>query len=69
MAGTIIGGSKAKETNKRKYGQDYYQKIGALGGAKSRGGGFGQGEEGRKRAKLAGAKGGRKSRRGRKHTS
>ena len=35
MAGTKIGGQKCRDENKRKYGEDYYQKIGALGGKKS----------------------------------
>ena len=30
MAGTLEGGKKAAETNKRKYGKDYY--WGAIGG-------------------------------------
>jgi general stress protein YciG len=35
MAGTTIGGLKTVETNKKKYGEDFYVKIGALGGAKT----------------------------------
>lgn len=34
MAGTIDGGSKAAATNKAKYGDDFYSKIGAIGGSK-----------------------------------
>lgn len=40
MPGTQIGGKAAAETNKKKYGDDFYKKIGAKGGLKSRGGGF-----------------------------
>lgn len=65
MAGTKAGGLKVRETNKRKYGADYYQKIGAMGGKKSRGGGFAD----RELARRAGAIGGKRSKRGRKHTS
>ena len=34
MAGTKAGGIKCRDENIRKYGEDYYQKIGAKGGAK-----------------------------------
>lgn len=40
MPGTITGGKKAAETNKKVYGEDFYKKIGAEGGKKSRNGGF-----------------------------
>lgn len=40
MPGTKLGGQHAAETNKRKFGEDYYAKIGAIGGKKSRAGGF-----------------------------
>lgn len=68
MAGTMIGGVKTAETNKKKYGSDYYRNIGKLGGTKSRGGGFASnkvGEDGLtglERARIAGAKGGKISR-------
>ena len=29
MAGSKAGGAKARETNKARYGEDYYQRIGA----------------------------------------
>ena len=61
MAGTIEGGLKTAITNKQKYGHDFYIKIGKAGGTKSRGGGFAANPE---LAKIAGAKGGRISRRG-----
>jgi hypothetical protein len=32
MAGTQVGGKKAGETNKKKYGEDFYKRIGSLGG-------------------------------------
>lgn len=61
MSGTKIGGRKAATTNKRKYGEDFYRKIGHQGGQNSHTGGFAANPE---LAKIAGAKGGRKSRRG-----
>lgn len=63
MAGTKIGGHNAALTNKLKYGPDFYVRIGAAGGKKSRGGGFAAGEEGRARARYFGRIGGRMSRR------
>lgn len=35
MAGTKIGGIKAAQTNKKRYGEDWYIKLGALGGSKT----------------------------------
>lgn len=64
MAGTKAGGEAAAETNKKKYGADFYSKIGAKGGSKGRTGGFADGKEGRERARKYGAIGGRMSRRG-----
>lgn len=60
MAGTKDGGIKARNTNKSRYGDDYYAKIGSEGGKKSRTGGF---FANRELARIAGAKGGRISRR------
>lgn len=40
MPGTKAGGAKAAATNKRKYGDDYYARIGSDGGKKSGTGGF-----------------------------
>jgi uncharacterized protein len=60
MAGTVKGGKLAAEKNKQKYGADFYAKIGAKGGKKSRTGGF---FANRELARIAGAKGGRISRR------
>lgn len=40
MSGTAIGGKKAAQTNKTKYGADFYARIGAVGGKKGTTGGF-----------------------------
>lgn len=61
MAGTKEGGKAAAATNRAKYGPDFYAKIGAKGGKKGRTGGF---FANRELARVAGAKGGRISRRG-----
>lgn len=66
MAGTKIGALKAAEKNRKLYGEDYYQRIGAKGGTKSRGGGF---VANRELARIAGAKGGKISRRYKKETT
>ena len=63
MSGNKIGGRKAAETNKIRYGEDFYQRIGAKGGKKGRTGGF---FANRELARVAGAKGG-EARRGRKY--
>ena len=60
MAGTKEGGQAAARTNKRKYGSDFYAKIGAKGGRLGRTGGF---AANRDLARTAGTIGGRKSRR------
>lgn len=71
MAGSIEGGRKAALTNKTKYGPDFYKNIGRKGGTSGKhNGGFASlkrgkdGLTGSERAKIAGAKGGRKSKRG-----
>ncbi len=72
MAGTKAGGKLAAKTNKTKYGTDFYAKIGAKGGSLGRSGGFASskvgddGLTGRQRAAIAGAQGGRISRRPKK---
>jgi len=63
MSGTKNGGQAAANTNKSKYGADFYAKIGSMGGKKGRTGGF---FANRELARLAGAKGGRISRRTKK---
>jgi len=59
MTGKMRGGRRAAQTNKARHGEDFYQKIGAMGGKKSRGGGFANIEL----ARRAGRKGGSISRR------
>ncbi len=61
MAGTKEGGMKARATNLAKYGEDYYANIGRKGGQNGHTGGFASNPE---LARIAGAKGGRNSRRG-----
>ena len=61
MAGTKAGGMKAAATNKTKYGKDFYAEIGRKGGRNGHTGGFAANPE---LAKIAGAKGGRISKRG-----
>lgn len=64
MAGTKEGGKAAAATNKQKYGADFYARIGRQGGKLGRTGGF---YANRELASIAGAIGGRKSRRGKAH--
>ena len=61
MAGTKTGGQKAAVTNKLKYGDNFYASIGRKGGRNGHTGGFAANPE---LAKIAGAIGGRKSKRG-----
>ena len=61
MAGTKAGGLKARDTNINRHGEDFYRKIGAKGGRNGHTGGFAANRE---LARIAGAKGGRISRRG-----
>ena len=63
MAGTKAGGQKAAERNKSKHGADFYARIGAIGGKRGRTGGF---FANRELARIAGAKGGKISRRTKK---
>lgn len=60
MPGTKEGGLKAAATNKKKYGKDFYIKLGAAGGKAGHTGGF---YANRELARIAGAKGGRISKR------
>lgn len=61
MAGTKAGAAKAAATNKARHGADFYAKIGRKGGKNGHTGGF---AANRDLARVAGAKGGRISRRG-----
>ena len=61
MAGTKAGGQKAANTNKAKYGKDFYAEIGRKGGRNGHTGGFAANPE---LAKIAGTKGGKRSKRG-----
>ena len=65
MAGTKEGGKRAAATNKTRHGSDFYARIGAKGGKLGRTGGFAANRE---LARIAGAKGGRISRRTKKAT-
>lgn len=70
MSGTADGGKKASLTNKKKYGRDFYARIGAKGGRNGVTGGFASNKVGKdgltglERAKIAGRKGGKLSKRG-----
>ena len=61
MAGNKAGGRKAAATNRLRHGEDFYARIGAMGGSNGHTGGFFNDPE---RARIAGAKGGKISRRG-----
>lgn len=63
MAGTQQGGVRAADTNRKRHGKDFYARIGAIGGKKGKTGGF---YANRDLARIAGAKGGRISRRTKK---
>lgn len=63
MSGTKAGGLKASATNKEKYGDSFYQEIGRKGGRRGHTGGFASDP---KLARIAGAKGGKMSKRGKK---
>ena len=59
MAGTVKGGKLAAKTNMKRYGKDFYARIGAIGGKKGRTGGFAADRE---LARRAGRLGGLRSR-------
>jgi len=61
MAGTKAGAKKAAMTNRARHGVNFYAKIGQKGGKNGHTGGF---FANRDLARVAGAKGGRISRRG-----
>lgn len=64
MPGTKLGGKRAARTNKRRYGGDFYARIGQKGGRNGHTGGF---YANRELARTAGAKGGRISKRRPRH--
>lgn len=76
MAGTIAGGKEAAITNKAKYGEDFYKRIGAKGGKKGTTGGFAypipcecsEFSEAHWKRRCAGKRGGRISKRTKKVT-
>lgn len=61
MVGTKAGGLKAAATNIKNHGEDFYKRIGKIGGQNGNTGGFASNHE---LARTAGAKGGSRSRRG-----
>lgn len=61
MSGTRRGGRKAAKTNLERHGADFYKRIGRKGGQNGHTGGFAANPA---LARIAGAKGGRISRRG-----
>ena len=63
MAGTREGGLKASLANRTRHGADFYKRIGSIGGKNGKTGGF---YANRELARIAGAKGGRISKRGKK---
>lgn len=63
MPGTVEGGKKAAQTNKKLYGNEFYVRIGAQGGKMSTNGGFAANPE---LARIAGRKGGQASRKTKK---
>lgn len=68
--GTKEGAKKASITNRARYGEDWYKKIGSIGGQRGTTGGYAclergaDGLTGPERARISGAKGGAISRRG-----
>lgn len=64
MAGNAAGGRKARETNIKRHGANFYKNIASLGGKASNTGGFksekvgADGLTGKQRAKIAGSVGG-----------
>lgn len=70
MSGNRRGGLKSAETNRERYGEDFYREIGRKGGRNGHNGGFGSknvgkdGLTGIERARKCGVIGGLKSKRG-----
>lgn len=63
MAGNKLAGQRAAITNKKKYGEDFYKRIAAIGGSRKVKKGFAMNPE---LARRAGVLGGQKSRRAKK---
>lgn len=61
VSGTLAGGRKARDTNYKLHGKDFYKRIGAIGGRNGHTGGFAANPA---LAREAGRKGGKISRRG-----
>lgn len=61
MPGTKSGGLQARDTNYKRQGLDFYKRIGSIGGKRGHTGGF---YANRELARIAGAKGGKISKRG-----
>ena len=61
MSGTVAGGKRAAQTNKERYGEDFYKVQGGKGGAKT---GIPKGFSLSGKAKEAGSRGGKISKRG-----
>ena len=66
MAGTRASGLKTAATNIERHGKDFYERIGRKGGKAGKTGGFATNPE---LAKIAGRKGGLKSKRGKAKTT
>ena len=62
MSGTKAGGIKAAKTNKERQGEDFFKRIGAIGGRNGHTGGFASMTP--ERRSECGRKGGSKSKRG-----
>lgn len=58
MSGTKLGGIRARKTNLERYGEDFYKRIGRIGGRNGHTGGFAANPE---LARIAGKKGGKMS--------
>jgi general stress protein YciG len=68
MAGTLAGGRRAAETNKKRYGAEFYKNIGSKGGKKTAKDGTIKGfATNPELAAIAGSKGGKISKRGKKN--
>ncbi len=65
MPGTIAGAMKARDTNKKRYGKDFYKVIGRSGGSALKTSPAGFASMTPEARKALGSKGGRMSRRNR----